>query len=57
MDADFPGTVVNLEINTDDNHSYGLTSEASPRLRRRLNLNVTASLVHGNKIWCTFVLD
>ena len=30
MDADFPGTVVNLEINTADTSSYQLTSEISP---------------------------
>ena len=30
MDADFPGTVVNLEINTADTASYRLTSEISP---------------------------
>ena len=30
MDADFPGTVVNLEINTADTSSYRLTSEISP---------------------------
>ena len=29
LNSPFPGTVVNLEINTADTHSYGLASEVS----------------------------